>query len=348
MDLSPNDIRNYEFTTQMRGYSRDEVDGLLEQVAAALEAVKQENLKLSMEVDSVKTQLTALRQFEDTIKSAAIDARRNADMTVANAKQEAELILGKARAESEKILETRVQTLSDLEAKITAADMTKKSYLNKVRSVITSHLEIIDELLESESADKEGEDIEVTQSSEVERKKMETVGTPSVQDKPSRREEANAADKIVEARAEPDAGDDDEDQPDADSDEAKPIDPELAVALEKYQTRETEAASATPTGRKVTAKPLPPLGQLIETTARAGDIPDGFIAGPLGKSKGPNPEEEVATDKFNVGEAPPKASTEETAEAEPSRPPTSAEDLAKELDKVVAKFEEEMDKAARL
>ena len=86
MDLSPNDVRNYEFSTQMRGYARDDVDDFREQIAAAMEILKQENHKLSMEIDSVKMQLSGLRHFEDTIKDAAIDARRNADMTVANDK----------------------------------------------------------------------------------------------------------------------------------------------------------------------------------------------------------------------------------------------------------------------
>ena len=39
MDLSPNDIRNYEFPSQMRGYDKDEVDSLLEQIAAAMEEI---------------------------------------------------------------------------------------------------------------------------------------------------------------------------------------------------------------------------------------------------------------------------------------------------------------------
>ena len=75
MDLSPNDIRGYEFPNQMRGYDKDEVDNFLEQVANAFEEMKQQNLKYSMEIESLKSQLSGLKQFEDTIKSAAIDAR---------------------------------------------------------------------------------------------------------------------------------------------------------------------------------------------------------------------------------------------------------------------------------
>ena len=43
MELSPNDIRSFEFNTQMRGYEKNEVDDLLEDVAVALESARQES-----------------------------------------------------------------------------------------------------------------------------------------------------------------------------------------------------------------------------------------------------------------------------------------------------------------
>ena len=144
MDLSPNDIRNYEFANKMRGYSKDEVDDFRELVAAALEALKQENLKLSIEIDSLKTQLAGLRQFEDTIKSAAIDARRNADLTVANAKREAELLLSRAKTEAMEIIGSRAQKVGEIEDQITKLQFAKKSYLSKLRNLSKSHLEVLE------------------------------------------------------------------------------------------------------------------------------------------------------------------------------------------------------------
>jgi len=364
MDLSPNDIRNCEFTTQMRGYSREEVDGLLEQVATVLETVKQENLKLSMEVDSLKTQLAALRQFEDTIKSAAIDARRHADETISSAKQEAEKMLSEAKSESERILGSREHQLGDLEGKISAAEATKTSYLAKVRSVISSHLQLIDELIETEPMEipESGEAtptnngaIEVTDSSEVERKKLETVGTPSAPEEPTETEEATAEtddedEAVEEETAEHDETAEVEETVESEQtvEDAKPqpIDPELADALEKYQTSETEAATASAVESPTGSAPPPP-GQLVETTARAEDIPQGFVVGPSGEAVARNPEEEVATDKMSVDAGTAKINTQPPPEPTPSKRPATPEDLAQELDKVVAKFEEEMDKAAK-
>lgn len=144
--LSPNDIRNYEFPHQMRGYDKDEVREFLEQIAVALEDLKQDNLKVSMERDSLRTQLDALKQFEDTIKSAAIDARRNADTLVANAKREVAEILDKARREAELTVGSRKDEAALLDEQITKLQMTKASYQAKLKHLIESHLELVDEV----------------------------------------------------------------------------------------------------------------------------------------------------------------------------------------------------------
>lgn len=354
MDLSPNDIRSYEFAHQMRGYDREEVDNFLEQVATALEALKQDNLKLSMEIDSLKTQLAGLRQFEDTIKSAAIDARRNADMTVANAKKEAELILSRAKTEAQEIVGSRAQKVSAIEEQITKLELAKKSYLSKLRNLIKSHLEILEEVASIESAATESKSaIEVTESTEVTRKKLETIATKPTKAEPIKTEEAKAAEKIVPAspgaaEAEPsptateDVSDDDQGrQPE------RVVDPELAAALESYQRKdEPVAEQQEPPLPKADYVPAP--GQLIETTARAEDVPEGFIA------KDDAKQATNATDKVPTPAAGQPSPTEHNAihidaaaDSKKNHSSIGPEDLAEELDRVVAKFEEEMDKAAK-
>ncbi|UCC45375.1 MAG: DivIVA domain-containing protein, partial [Candidatus Zixiibacteriota bacterium] len=132
MELTPNDIRNHDFPGALRGYDKDNVDQFVEQVATALESAKQENLRLSMEIDSLKSQLSGLKQFEETIKNAAIDARRNADLTVDRAKQEAELILSKARNDAQKIVEAKSLQITEIEERINQLDVVRKSYMTKL------------------------------------------------------------------------------------------------------------------------------------------------------------------------------------------------------------------------
>jgi cell division initiation protein len=360
MDLSPNDIRNCEFSTQMRGYSKDEVDSLLDQVATALDTVKQENLKLSMEVDSLKSQLSALRQFEDTIKSAAIDARRNADNTIADAKEEANLILSKARDEADRVVESHNEQLASLDSKIAAADLAKKSYLNKIHGVITSHLEIIDHLIKTESETKndyEDQDsdvgfdsgkIEVTHSGELDRRQMETISSSPKSNEPGRIEEANAVDKIIEVSS--DSGSEatastDDDTGAYEVDPSRPVDPELAEALQMYQTRDNTTGDNCQTSTPSDAPMVPPQGHIIETNSKAEDIPPGFIVGPSADGNNTRSEDRSSTDRMKLDNH--LSDEHNSVSSAKTLKPATPEALAEELDNVVAKFEEEMDKAAQ-
>lgn len=319
--MSPNDIRNLEFSTHMRGYDKDAVDNFREQVAQTIEALKQENLRLSMECESVRLQLNGLKQFEDAIKNAAIDARRNADMTVANAKHEAELIVSRATNEAEQVLSGRAQRHAELESSIQKLELTRKSYLSKLRQLIGSHLEWVQELAQAElpeaqrtqakgqpqSHHQQQEDrIEITDTTEMTAQTRETVATVPSKQGLAKTEEANAASKIVEVdhtitnRQVTDAVRavvQEEEQP-------KQIDPELASALENYR-KVGEAAAQKEKGESNVQ-----TGKVKTAPANPAEYAQINLDGPAGQQ-----------DQGN--------------------------DLAKVLDNVVSKFEEEMDKAAK-
>ena len=303
-----------------------------------------------MELDSVKTQLAGLREFEDTIKNAAIDARRNADMTVINSKKEAELILSKAKAEAEQIVNTRSQQISDLENQIAKLELSKKSYLGKVRSLINSHLDMIDDIASSEikrelATKPKEETIEVTDSSEVERGKFESIGTQPSEAPAIKTEESTADEKIVppsptadtdriQTEAESSQTEPPEDEPPPDD---APVDPELAAALERYTKPvepETPVDDSPPQDSEEPEAPAehPLPGQFVETTSRAEDIPEGFIAGP------PGPALHDDTDKVQTEHPRIQDSDRPKAEFKP-------EELSEELSDIADKFAEEMDRA---
>ncbi len=354
MDLTPNDIRNYEFSNQMRGYDKEEVDTFLEQVAAALDTMKQENLKLSMEIDSVKSQVTALKEFEDTIKNAAIDARRNADMTVANAKSEAKLILSKARSEAETIIASRSKQIGQLEGQIAKLELTKKSYLSKLRGMINSHLELLDDIasvtIKRElSPDAKEDHIEVTASSEVESSKFETIATPPSNDRGIKTEEANAAEQIVPTEAtdgqQPPAETETTEEPEKD---ASALDPELAAALQIY-SRQKETKEADQDKQAPDLPPPPPLGQIVETETQAEDVPDGFITGEAESPAAATGAKGTDTDRVEVGDGMEHNAIDPDNGADEEKPKQKfdPDDLADELDNIAAKFAEELDKAEK-
>lgn len=343
MDLSPNDIRNIEFPNQMRGYDKDEVDSFLDQVAMAMDQTKQENLKLSMEVESLTSQLSGLKQFEDTIKSAAIDARRNADMTIATAKQEAEMLISKARQESEHLLSARSRDVEEIEQQITRLGLSKKSYLSKLRSLIQSHFDMIEEIDAGELPEFTGNDtddnIAVTDSTDVTTHSRESLANaPESED--TDEDESNEEQTDLQAEADDDntvaaeLNEEAQSEPEPVEEEG-PIDPELAAALENYKQAAAHDAQASQRETPVTPPPA-----VVETTARADDIPVGFF---VRDENGQN--EEQATDRVKVDgqrqSVEPNSLSVDGQESS-DKPPLHPEKLAEELDQVAAKLDEKI------
>ncbi|UCD64750.1 MAG: DivIVA domain-containing protein [Candidatus Zixiibacteriota bacterium] len=382
MDLSPNDIRNYEFPSQMRGYDKEEVDNLLEQVASALEQARQENLKLSMEVDALKTQVSSLKEFEDTIKNAAIDARRNADSLIANARKDAEEFLAKAKTEAEEAIASHKKRIEQVKSQLAELERVKKSYTSELRGIINSHMEMVDEIatadvkkdihgeVEPTEADSEpapasppeeekelttpSDSIQVMESTDVTRQEVETLASKGE----DQDETGETKDTGEPAAAEPG----DEAPPDEIS---SAVDPELAVALEQYRTeREAKQRQEKPAPAEVPAQ-----GEIVETNRKAEDIPEGFIgkvadvelkdgqAPPEPIPPTASAEDDEVTRKASADGLAPDAQdrpTEHNAidmdqptEEDRARQSVSPDELAEALDHAVSKFEEELDKAEK-
>ena len=327
MALTSNDVRQYEFETQMRGYNKEEVEDLLEQIARAMDVDKQDNLKLAMEVDSIKTQLASLREFEDSIKNAAIDARRNADKTIEDAKNEAEQMIVDAKKKAADLIVEQKEQLRDLESRVDRAKVSKRTYIESLRELMQSHIKILEAIDTSDIQDL-GEGLEVTDSSEVERDQMETLADQAQSSDQIVTEDANATGKVIPAAVQPE-------EPDSHAEPKStggPVDPELAAALANYQTRVdgSDESSQEPS-------PLPETPAIVETNQVAEDIPPGFFA------KDPKTGQDI-TGKISIEQA--QARQEQAPQSEPGAKVAPAE-LANQLDKVVAKFEEEIDKAAQ-
>ena len=446
--LSPNDIRNYEFPHQMRGYDKDEVREFLDQIATTLEDIKQENLKLSMERDTLRTQLEALKQFEDTIKSAAIDARRNADTLVANARREVNELLARARGQAEETLGSRKDEARRLDEQISRLQMTRASYQAKLKNLIESHLALIEEIQQLKAPvmpqretaasdadlddtmpplprptsipqfDTRKEEVEedqpsatapampasrkaagdyrgetddpfglqqaagvpannpadfgfdwsadgsdkppsgtnglvVEEATEVTRKKLETFSSEPDPAEPVRREEVNAAERIIAVGPEPET---------PTPPPAPPLDPELAAALESYQRTHGTADELT------AVKPIvaePPAGDQ-SMRATPTDLDDSNATGKIHAQTAPEEPDNTEHNLIDI---------DQPIGVEPSVPATSPHpgpsvrasaldrtetprrvtvpagmdpgSIARELDEVAARFEEEMDRAAK-
>ncbi len=322
MDLSPSDIRNYEFNTQMRGFDKEDVASLLEQVAVTLEDLKQDLLKKTVEMDSLQKQYDGLKGHEDTIKSAAIDARRNADQTIKDAKKEADELLADAQLKGENLIHDKTHECRKIEVQISNLNDTKKSYHAELKSLVESHLVMVDEVAEAEFEIPEvaTTDFEVTDSTDVTADKMETIANKMSEDN----SDTETPEENIEEKA--------YSEPETTEKANDNVDPELENALKNYQ-------QDIDNGPENNADPNQPMfgpERVVETTAKAEDIPEGFFV--ENKDGMDN-----STDTDKVETASNKSSKKDLNETGPLKP----EELAEELDNVAAKFDEVLDEAVK-
>lgn len=145
MGLTPNEIRNQEFSSSMRGYTRSEVEAFKEAAATALEEAKVELLKLTEENKALDGKYQDLKNLEETLKSSVVEAQKGADQTVKNSKKEAELIITEAKQKRDKIIEEKHQQLAELETRIHELGFTRKSFYARIKSELESYLKLINQ-----------------------------------------------------------------------------------------------------------------------------------------------------------------------------------------------------------
>lgn len=145
MGLTPNEIRNQEFSSSMRGYTRSEVEAFKEAAAAALEEAKVEILKLTEENKALNGKYQDLKSLEETLKSSVVEAQKGAEQTVNNSKKEAELIITDAKRKRDDIIEEKHRKLAELETRIHELEFTRKSFYARLKSELKSYLKLINQ-----------------------------------------------------------------------------------------------------------------------------------------------------------------------------------------------------------
>ena len=145
MGLTPNEIRNHEFSSSFRGFSQSEVEAFKEAAASALEEAKVEILKLTEEKESLGAKYSELKSIEETLKTTVIEAQKSAEQIMANSKKEAELIITDARQKRDMAIEEKHRKLSEIEARIHDLDMMRKSFYTRLKAEIEAYLKLINQ-----------------------------------------------------------------------------------------------------------------------------------------------------------------------------------------------------------
>ena len=144
MGITPAVIKQKEFRTRFRGFDVQEVDSFLEEVAS-------EVARLNLEISTVKEERHRLdlenqgyKKRETSLKRVMIQSQKVLEQMKLNARKSAELVVADAEVEAEKMLNRAHQRLSQLHSDITELKRQRMQIEVQIGSVIESHAKLLE------------------------------------------------------------------------------------------------------------------------------------------------------------------------------------------------------------
>ncbi len=142
--ITPMDIHNKTFSGQIRGYSKDEVNSFLEELASDYEKIYREHREMEEEMDAIKTKLRNYEKMESTMSNTLVMAQETADNVKKNAHKEAELSIREAQSEAQKIVSDAEAARRKMNADLLKTEGDMNLYIEKLLSNFKSALALIE------------------------------------------------------------------------------------------------------------------------------------------------------------------------------------------------------------
>ena len=203
--ITAQDIREKTFEkSTFGGYSMNQVDDFLDELAGDLAAAQKESATLRSKMKVLVDNIEEYRANEDAMHKALVSAQKvaktiqeesqaEADELLAKARAEAEKLVADARAEAEAITGSIVQQRQTEELRLQKAQIAAAEYVKKFRMVLEHESSFLDNLESSDFI----QDVIVTPAPE----EKKAIAAPA-EEKPAETEEATetpAADEYTEA-----------------------------------------------------------------------------------------------------------------------------------------------------
>ena len=144
MKITPLDIQQQQFKTRFRGFDIREVDAFLEQMAETVESLQKENQNLGDEVRRLELEIQGYRKREETFKRALLNSQKVLDQMKDNARRSAELIIAEAEVKAEKILNKAHNRLAQLHEDITELKRQRTQIEVQISSIIEAHSRLLE------------------------------------------------------------------------------------------------------------------------------------------------------------------------------------------------------------
>jgi cell division initiation protein len=144
MKITPLDIQQQQFKTRFRGFDIREVDAFLEQMAETFDSFQKENQNRGDEVRRLELEIQGYRKREETFKRALLNSQKVLDQMKDNARKSAELIIAEAEVKAEKILNKAHNRLAQLHEDIAELKRQRIQIEVQISSIIEAHSRLLE------------------------------------------------------------------------------------------------------------------------------------------------------------------------------------------------------------
>ncbi len=160
MKLTPLDIQQQQFKVRFRGFDIREVDQFLEQIAKSVSALQETVNQQEEKLRRMELEKQGFKEREETFKRAMINSQKLLEQMKDNARKSAEIIIADAEVKAEKILNRAHSRLSQLHEDITELKRQRIQIEVQIRAIIDAHAKLL-EIGKEDLADVTTEDTKI-------------------------------------------------------------------------------------------------------------------------------------------------------------------------------------------
>jgi cell division initiation protein len=140
MKLTPLDIHHKEFRNALRGYSPEEVDDFLDEVADEFERLFKENIDLNDKLDIAAARVKEYGALEHTLQNTLVSAQTSAEEIKARAKVDADRMIREAEAKAAEVVSSALQEKQHAQAEVGRLQTAEKEFRASFRTMLDSYM----------------------------------------------------------------------------------------------------------------------------------------------------------------------------------------------------------------
>lgn len=136
MKYTPVDIRQMTFPVGFRGYTPNEVDSFLEDLANAIEEVLKENADLRERIEGQDQVISELKKTEGALTNTLLMAQKAIEEMKRTAQKEGDLIIRQAELRAEEITRSAMKEVAQVQGEILNLRRQRDFFVEKIRSLM--------------------------------------------------------------------------------------------------------------------------------------------------------------------------------------------------------------------